>query len=414
MKRIILFVFTLLPAISSAQQILPLVDGTIGAETALPSRITNAAIVGLGEESHGAAEMNLARASLVKRLHEEHGFDVLAFESPLYEAYVWGKNDTASPGEHLAGGIYRIWHTPDLLALFEYAHASRKTSHPLYITGFDIQIASLYGAKSRPGFLRQCLLPADSALAEKIFSMDAELANDSNVRFREGEKYPHLPFAPGSKWREPYISTYLEAAAALDELIGRGIKDTAHRLDALVAAQVLRSIAANTQSYVNETPVATFFRDTAMALNVRFIREQMYPGKKLILWAHNTHLFKNNATIMDMPYGKTMGTFLYAMYGRSYVVVGSFMGGGKAHRTNRTTYEIQEADSLDGMVVKMRMVRKGNYLCVLPENSRKKWRWIGEDKAYMHWGLYPVRFRLRDQVDAYLFFPVVHPPTYID
>lgn len=44
-------------------------------------------IVQLGESGHGVAEFNLAKVRLTKFLHKEMGFDVIAFESPLYECY---------------------------------------------------------------------------------------------------------------------------------------------------------------------------------------------------------------------------------------------------------------------------------------------------------------------------------------
>jgi erythromycin esterase len=44
-------------------------------------------IVQLGESGHGVAEFNHAKVRLIKFLHQQMGFDVMAFESGLYECY---------------------------------------------------------------------------------------------------------------------------------------------------------------------------------------------------------------------------------------------------------------------------------------------------------------------------------------
>ena len=41
----------------------------------------------LGESGHGVREFNLAKVRLIRFLHEEMGFDVLAFESGLFECW---------------------------------------------------------------------------------------------------------------------------------------------------------------------------------------------------------------------------------------------------------------------------------------------------------------------------------------
>jgi hypothetical protein len=49
--------------------------------------VGNRRIVLLGESGHGVAEFNHLKVRLVKYLHEELGFDVVAFESSFYECW---------------------------------------------------------------------------------------------------------------------------------------------------------------------------------------------------------------------------------------------------------------------------------------------------------------------------------------
>ena len=41
----------------------------------------------LGESGHGVAEFNHAKVRLIKFLHQQMGFDVIAFESGLFECF---------------------------------------------------------------------------------------------------------------------------------------------------------------------------------------------------------------------------------------------------------------------------------------------------------------------------------------
>jgi len=54
-------------------------------------------------------------------------------------------------------------------------------------------------------------------------------------------------------------------------------------------------------------------RDPDMAANVRWILNQQPPGSKIVLWAHDFHVSR---------YGGAMGSYLDAMYGKDYVVLG--------------------------------------------------------------------------------------------
>ena len=94
--------------------------------------LTGKSIILLGEVAHGIAEQNKLRVRLIKYLHENHGFNVVAFESGLYDCYSTNKNiqDFSTIGI-LKNALYTFWHTTDLVELADYIKQSHSSNNPI-------------------------------------------------------------------------------------------------------------------------------------------------------------------------------------------------------------------------------------------------------------------------------------------
>lgn len=85
--------------------------------------------------------MNQSKVRMIKYLHEEMGYDVIAFESGFAGANAVYQNlDNLTAEQAMKKAIYGVWHTEDVEELFQYIKEQKEKGTPLILTGFDIQI----------------------------------------------------------------------------------------------------------------------------------------------------------------------------------------------------------------------------------------------------------------------------------
>jgi erythromycin esterase len=111
-------------------------------------------IVQLSEQSHGDGSTFHARTRLIKFLHQKCGFDVLAFESGLYDcrkAWELLREGKMSHRDAISNGVFDIWvSSQEVQPLIEYLGQQANGKHPLEICGFDCQFTAQASAKYLP------------------------------------------------------------------------------------------------------------------------------------------------------------------------------------------------------------------------------------------------------------------------
>lgn len=282
------------------------------AAAALRDVFADAALVGLGETSHGARSQFRLKHRLIRLLVEELGVRAFALE----EDCNWVRQVDAYVAEG-AGDIEQLllharinwpWKTGELVALFEWMRAyneGRSADDRLRVYGFD---TSTFGRIA-------------DALSTFFDAVDAEVP-DVRERLRElggddedaanaaaeslVDTLPSLFEAHGEEWATRCSSRELAFARRQSTLLEQTLG-------------------------LHRTEEGDGFerRDEAMAANASWIIDGV-GADRAVLWAHNVHLARGELSdgLLGVS-GRTMGDRLAATWGEEYVPIGIGIGGGE-------------------------------------------------------------------------------------
>ncbi len=362
-------------------------------------------IVALGESGHGVAEFNSAKVRLVRFLHEEMGFDVIAFESGFFECVSSNlRADSLAPEELMARSIFAVWRCEETLPLFAYIQETRKTDRPLHLAGLDIQ-PSGGGSADRPSFLQEVVSHLDAGYGRRVRSMDSTLVAEMGRGWTSFQQYASREEAALTSGYDSLYSFLTSHEAELRPgYPGQEILPTVAAQTAWCSRKLIQMVLA-----VDEDPWE--IRDAAMYTNLGVLQGRIYPGSRLILWAHNAHVRRLNATVM-LRFG--MGDLIARYWADRYYVIGLYMLRGRAAFNDRTVYEIGPIQdrSLESIVYQAR--RKYVFVDVRGQPAVAGNSWMtDENVTAREWGLYDVPMELRSQYDGLLVIDTVRPPAYL-
>ncbi len=365
-------------------------------------------IVQLGESGHGMAEFNMAKVRLIKFLHQELSYDVIAFESSIYECN--RANERAAedrPEITMRSCIFGVWHTEEVVPLFEYLKETHSTDRPLLLTGFDVQESSGMGKQNRPDFFRDVVAVLDTAYARQVYDFDkafierpSESRESSMAFFAENKDR----LIAGYDSLAQYISRHE------DELAQAFAEDPKTPLLARQAAwSLIQYVRQNTAPNFTER---SEIRDEGMADNLDFLLNKYYPDKKIIVWGHNYHIRHANDAVDPSP-SRTMGGWVAERHRDALYTVGLYTYRGSAAMNNRQVYHVTQASrgSLESILYQVR--KKYFFVDLSQQEKHPGTAWMFDQITTKTWGTRDVRMVLRDQYDGILFVDTVTPPDYL-
>lgn len=376
-------------------------------------------IVFLGESSHGVAEFNQAKTRLIQYLHEEMGYNVLAFESGLSNASLaYGQIGTQSAEQTMKDSIFGVWWSKEILPLFDYLKRTQDSEKPLMLTGFDMQFQYplMDGKWLKDGKLAERLKQAEEKLAD--YAGGTELEAYQKEKNRLIGVYKEVLRALKAKESEQHIKALYPSNPKLVKQLERSLQDRIRVADEYVEL----SIKAN-RSYAEEDYTAyaeTFlesmeWRDQAMLDNLLWLATEVYPNEKFIVWAHNDHIRKAHSEVMGSPYPvKLMGERLPEEWKKYSYVLGLYPVSGKTSDNSGAVHDVLplEEGSIESIVSQ---ASRSPYTFIdLKHRSNERGNsWMFEPRYAYSWGMIPESFVARDQYDGLLLIDDVHPPQYI-
>lgn len=285
----------------------------------LEEEFKNVEVVALGEASHFGGATFEAKTFMVKFLHEQCGFNILAMESPIYEMSIISEalySDSLSAKTFFWNNS-RVWNVKELDELFAYILETYKTKTPLRCVGFNTWS---FGKRGRGiGNLLEDYKKFISELEEKS---NSNLEADSS--FYEAVN-KNVEYSGSLKKLSPSDTTLL-----FDKIleVNKALQKIDYKDDEYFSfwANMSDDLLAMYRSNYNR-----IHREMQMANNVLYYKEK-YPHEKMILWAATYHAAKDLTKVrIKTPRDfKSMGAFLKESLGSNYYVIGFVAKQGKS------------------------------------------------------------------------------------
>ncbi|MEM9681277.1 MAG: erythromycin esterase family protein [Bacteroidota bacterium] len=264
-------------------------------------------IVLLGELNHGAKEIFLTRNDLIKQLHQQLNFDVILFESGFGEVGTVDLQKDALNHKQMTYGLFGPWRTQEFEDLMLYVKSNKMS-----IGGVDVQKT---GSNFKKLLYKLSVSKSiDTSLyynIEQRFNRQKKLLTNRKAKFDDLKDSTQRLIGDYQTLLNAFRKGTPQENGKANLLVERTIENRLKYLHYFLDFTKTKDWSKRWKD-----------RDEMMALNVKWLIEHFYQGKKVIVVAHNFHIAKFNEK------EEVMGEFLSKAYGSRMYVLGAFAGSG--------------------------------------------------------------------------------------
>lgn len=326
--------------------------------SALKKAIGNRRIVALGESTHGSGTYYHLKSELVKFLHQQLGFEVLAMESGLGDTYLAYANVDTLSGKQLRDfSVFGNFRAREATGLFDYIKKQHSTQSPLNYVGYDTQASSDFLINQLKKILADYNKELSDSFSTRMYSYQRAYGYSSNQDSVNYLKHRNI-FVETSNAARRYLEDNEAAIMAKHQ-----INNTAFKV-------MVRSLAMFAASYnlpYAETWKGYGLRDSLMAENIKWLLTEVYANKKVIIWAHNGHVEKDST---ENGYMKAMGHFLKEQHLDDYYTIGLFAYSGVAYQFwTKKTIPIEKTNNT---FIEHRLIATGKHTPFLDVRHARK------------------------------------------
>ena len=250
----------------------------------LSAGIGSRRVVMLGETEGTVSEHTSLKVSIVRALHEQRGFNVLAFEGPL-----WNCTPVLNPSlsyrwrQLLESCATENWDADELGELFRYVESTQRTKYPLVVVGLDG--TSLPTRDPARSVFASLVKPVDSTYAASVHNLDSLLVSLS---------LQHAPAPIGQRRPVPF-----QVAAGFDTLSKWFAQNARNELasEAVAARYSLAAAQARSNGKLARElgsfrPAVNRIASGLMAENLAFIADTLYPSQRIVVWSRNARIMR--------------------------------------------------------------------------------------------------------------------------
>lgn len=256
----------------------------------LPKEIGNSQLVGLGESTHGTIEFATLKASIIKDLIDNHGFNLLAIEANYLdtrEVNIWLNGGEGNIDKLIKGLRYWTFDNSSFKNLLVWIRKyNSKNDRPVNLYGIDMQFVQ-QSIHEPFTYLKQ-YLAKDSLAYKHLQELDTISLEQLGNRFYNTPQIEYQEIKKSIGKALQLIETHLNAGLISDSVAFWHQYNLSNAMDAIAMYE--------NDVYNYGTPDYLNVRDLSMAKNATAIIER-YQNSKMILWAHNYHL-KNSSDSM--------------------------------------------------------------------------------------------------------------------